>query len=139
MASIKTGPLGQLYTRFLTSPTEDVLHPEAVLHYITSLTSVHKDKIISHLEREAVCYKKKEQRVLSSVESQNSCVLEVATTIEFVHSGGAFLGGIDDNFVSDQTVTAPIVSLCFFIVLLSSLLVSMVLTRSTISATLCQF
>jgi hypothetical protein len=55
--------------------------------------------------------KKKEEKILDAVEASNALVVEVETTMEFVTSGGAYLPGLDDNFLADRTVTLPIV--CF--------------------------
>src|SRR4051794_17166984 len=105
MASLK-----QVYSSFMHDPKADVLHSNAGLHYITTLTSfASSSAIATHLAREARLYKKKEQKIISSVETGDSLVLEVATTIEFVNGGGAILVGLDDNFLSDQTVIAPFV------------------------------
>ncbi|KAK6336414.1 hypothetical protein TWF696_001972 [Orbilia brochopaga] len=111
-----TGPLTSLYSDFLLDPKKEVLHPQAGLHYIASTgNSFHSaSAIIAHLAREAILYSKKEQKLLSAVESRDSVVLEVATTIEFTNGGGALLPGLDDNFVADQTVYFPMVHIVHF-------------------------
>ena len=102
--------LTKLYSSFMDSPRAEHIHDDAALHYITTLTSISSGpSISSHLGREAKLYKKKEQKVLSSVESGNSLVVEVATTLEFLNGGGSFLPGLDDNFITGQVITAPVV------------------------------
>lgn len=53
---------------------------------------------------------KKTEKVISSFETNDSLVIEMETTIEFKTSGGLYLPGLDDNFLSDQTVTFALVS-----------------------------
>ncbi len=54
--------------------------------------------------------KKKNEKVLDAVEGSHSLSLDIETTIEFRNSGGAYLPGLDDNFVADRTVIFPMVS-----------------------------
>ena len=108
MASSK---LGKIYSAFLDNIRADVWHSDASLHYITTLVTVSSGaEIAAHFRRQARLYKLKEQKVLSAVESGNTLVLEVATTIEFENGGGAILPNLDDNFLADQVVTTPMVS-----------------------------
>ncbi|KAF3938588.1 hypothetical protein ABW19_dt0210267 [Dactylella cylindrospora] len=110
------GPLTALYTAFLTNPKKEVLHAQAGLHYISSTGNSFQTSaaIIGHLTREALLYEKKEQKVLSAVESSDAVVVEVSTTIEFKNGGGVLLPGLDDNFVADQTVYLPMVHIVQF-------------------------
>lgn len=55
--------------------------------------------------------KKKEEKFLDVVEGKDSLAVEVQTCIEFETGGGAYLPGLDDNFLADRTVNLPIVSL----------------------------
>jgi hypothetical protein len=98
------------YQAFLASPSVGALADAATLNYVTTLTSLHEaTAIIKHLTTQAKLLKKKEEKVLSAIEGGNGLSLEIETTIEFVSGGGAFLPGLDDNFLSDRTVTLPIV------------------------------
>ncbi|KAF3090829.1 hypothetical protein TWF569_010254 [Orbilia oligospora] len=110
------GSLTKLYSEFITSPKRDSLHNQAGLHYIGSTGSSFQsgDAIINHLKREAGWYTKKEQKILSSVESHNSVVVEISNVIEFTNGGGMLLPNLDDNFVTDQTVTLPMVHIVQF-------------------------
>lgn len=49
--------------------------------------------------------------MLNCIESEDEICLDVETTLEFVTGGGAYLPGLDDNFLADRVVTFPIVSL----------------------------
>jgi hypothetical protein len=105
------GPLTKLYSKFLTDPQKDVLHAQAGLHYISTTGNSFQTNtaILGHLTREALLYKYKEQKVLSAVEAPNAVVVEVSAAIEFQNGGGVLLPGLDDNFVTDQTVHLPMV------------------------------
>lgn len=99
------------YARFLSSPSAAVLANDASLNYITTLTTLNEpSKIIRNLT--SLELKRKEQKIISAVEDpeQASLAVEVDTTIEFVSSGGAYLPGLDDNFLADRVVKLPIVS-----------------------------
>ncbi|KAF3919560.1 hypothetical protein ABW20_dc0102583 [Dactylellina cionopaga] len=110
------GPLTKLYSQFLVDPKKDVLHAQAGLHYISSTAnSIQSNSaIISHFTKESFLYNKKEQKVLSAVESGNAVVLEVSVVIEFTNGAGIWLPGLDDNFITDQTVILPVVHIVQF-------------------------
>ncbi|KAL7273033.1 hypothetical protein RUND412_004135 [Rhizina undulata] len=99
------------YTRFLSAPKTSALFPsDPSLNYITTTQSIlSAESIVKHLTHEATQLKKKVEKVLSSVETGDTLALEVETEIEFVLSGGSFLPGMDDNFVTDQSIVLPIV------------------------------
>lgn len=102
--------LSAKYQAFLASPSPGALANNASLNYITTLTSISEPAaIIKHLTVQEKILKKKADKILSAVESANGLCLDVETTLEFVSGGGAFLPGLDDNFVSDRTVTFPMV------------------------------
>jgi hypothetical protein len=98
------------YAAFLANPSTGALAGTATLHYITTLTSI-KDAtaIIKHLSVQEKLLKKKQQKILDAIEGQHALSVDVDTTIEFQNGGGAYLPGLDDNFVSDRTVTFPMV------------------------------
>ena len=86
-----------------------MLSENASLHYITTLTTVNScGAILKHLGSRAL--KKNREQVLNLIDGGNDIFLEVETTIEFISGGGAYLPGLDDNFLADRVVTLPIVS-----------------------------
>jgi hypothetical protein len=98
------------YAAFLANPSSGALAANATLHYITTLTSIQDaTAIIKHLSVQEKLLKKKNQKILNAVEGQHALSVDVDTTIEFQNGGGAYLPGLDDNFVSDRTVTFPMV------------------------------
>jgi hypothetical protein len=103
--------LAAKYKAFLARPSPSALASEnAALHYITTLTSIYEaPAIIKHFTVQEKLLKKKEQKLLSVIESANALSVDVETTIEFVNGGGAYLPGLDDNFVADRIVNFPMV------------------------------
>lgn len=105
--------LQSLYQTFLAAPTPAALADNASFHYIATLTTFHEPAaIVKHLSGQPQLLRRKLEKVLSTVESNDAICLEVETTLEFVVSGGAFLPGLDDNFLTGRVVTFPIVSTC---------------------------
>jgi hypothetical protein len=103
--------LSATYKAFLASPSPSALADHASLHYITTLTTINEaPAIIKHFTVQEKLLKLNEQKVLSTIESPDGglCV-DVQVTIEFIQGGGAYLPGLDDNFVSDRLVTFPMV------------------------------
>ena len=102
--------LSAKYQRFLANPSTAVLAEKASIHYITTLTTINEPTaIIKHLSAQAKQLEKKSEKLLSAIESSNGLCLDVETTLEFISGGGAFLPGLDDNFLADRTVTFPVV------------------------------
>ncbi|KAI5796623.1 hypothetical protein EDC01DRAFT_614218 [Geopyxis carbonaria] len=102
--------LQKTYQRFIASPNAFALTENASLHYITSGKSVDsRDSILSHLTRERKQMKKRVEKVISSVETADSLVLEIETEIEIITNGGNFLPGLDENFLVDQVIVFPII------------------------------
>lgn len=96
------------YEAFLGAPTVSALADEASLHYVPTLTTVHDaPNIVKRLT--ALSLKRREEKILGAVESQQALVAEVETCIEFVSDGGAYLPGLDDNFLADRVVTLLVV------------------------------
>ncbi|KAJ4287968.1 hypothetical protein N0V90_011983 [Kalmusia sp. IMI 367209] len=107
--------LSAKYKAFLASPSSGALADNASLHYITTLTTINDaPAIIKHLAVQEKLLKKKEQKVLSAIESVNGLCVDVETTIEFLAGGGAYLPGLDDNFVADRIVNLPLVHIVHF-------------------------
>jgi hypothetical protein len=102
--------LQSTFKQFLAAPNPTLLADKASLHYITTLVTFNtSSEIIKHLGSLTRQLKKKEENFLDVVESENALAVEVETTIEFLTGGGAYLPGLDDNFLADRTVTFPIV------------------------------
>ncbi|KAL6818595.1 hypothetical protein GGI42DRAFT_9150 [Trichoderma sp. SZMC 28013] len=103
------------YKQFLASPSSSLLADNASLHYVTTLTSfVGATEIIKHLNTLQKQVKKKKEDVISLIDGQNVIAVEVDTCIEFVTSGGAYLPGLDDNFLSDREAFLPIMHIVSF-------------------------
>ncbi|KAL7945990.1 hypothetical protein V8C42DRAFT_322163 [Trichoderma barbatum] len=103
------------YKQFLASPSSSLLADKASLHYVTTLTSfVGATEIIKHLNSLQKQVKKKKEEVINLIDGQNVIAVEVDTCIEFVTSGGAYLPGLDDNFLSDREAFLPIMHIVSF-------------------------
>jgi hypothetical protein len=107
--------LSATYLAFLNNPSRAALADNAALHYITTLTSLHDAAaIVKHLAVQDKLLKKTSQKILDAVEGRHALSVDVETTIEFQNGGGAYLPGLDDNFISDRTVTFPMVHIVHF-------------------------
>ncbi|TAQ84427.1 hypothetical protein B7494_g7253 [Chlorociboria aeruginascens] len=107
--------LQSVYQQFLASPNSSHLASNASLHYITTLVTLNgPTEIIKHLGSQSHEFEKKEERFLDVVEGPDSLAVETHTTLEFQTGGGAYLPGLDDNFLADRTVTFPIVHIVQF-------------------------
>ena len=109
MASLKA-----IYQNFLTTPSLAALSNEAAsLNYIPTLTTINSAAaILKHFSAHQRVLKKNQENLLSAIESQDAVCLDVETTLEFITGGGAYLPGLDDNFLADRVVTFPMVVLC---------------------------
>ena len=104
--------LQSLYQGFLANPSASALAEAASFNYITTLTTIHEPAaIVKHLAAQNKELRKKQENVIGSIESSDAVCLDVETTLEFVSSGGAYLPGLDDNFLADRVVTFPVVSM----------------------------
>lgn len=100
------------YRQFLASPSAALLADNASLHYQTTTTSITgPEQIIKHIVLTQKQVSKKKEEVLHIVEGQNALALELDTALEFRTSGGPYLPGLDDNFITDRTAYLPIVSI----------------------------
>ncbi|KAI9702040.1 MAG: hypothetical protein M1836_001384 [Candelina mexicana] len=107
--------LKALYQQFLARPTSTCLTESASLSYVTTLTTINEPtSILKHILKEEKQLRKKKEEILDAIEAQAALFLEVETTFEFLTSGGAYLPGLDDNFVADQVVTLPITHVVHF-------------------------
>ena len=105
MASLKS-----VYQSFLTSPNASTLNDNASLNYITTLTTISSAAaIVKHHAAHEKVLTKKGEKILSCIEGCDALCLDVETTLEFIAGGGAYLPGLDENFLVDRAVTFPIV------------------------------
>lgn len=103
-------PLKSLYQSFLASPNASALTDDASLNYITTLTTINTAAaIVKHHAAHQKVLTKKEEKVLSCIEGIDALCVDVETTLEFITGGGAYLPGLDDNFLADRVVTFPMV------------------------------
>ena len=103
--------LKALYEAHLANLNAPALSEDSSLNYITTLTTINTAAAITrHHAAHQKVLKKKEEKILSCIEGHNGLCLDVETTIEFLAGGGAYLPGLDDNFLADRVVTFPIVS-----------------------------
>lgn len=106
MASLKA-----IYQSYLANPTASNLSENASINYITTLTTINTaPAIVKHNAAHQKVLQKKEEKVLSCIEGNDAMCLDIETTLEFITGGGAYLPGLDDNFLSDRVVTFPMVS-----------------------------
>jgi hypothetical protein len=104
----------QVYTTYLSNPTTALLADNASIHYLPTTTSINEPTaIIRHLASQAKLLTKKSEKIMHAVEGTGSISIEMETTIEFIAGGGVYAPGLDDNFLSDQVVVFPTVSLLF--------------------------
>ncbi|GME40252.1 Major facilitator superfamily [Neofusicoccum parvum] len=107
--------LSAKYQSFLSAPATGALAPGASINYVPTATTVAEPTaILKHLAAQGKLLKTKAQKLLSAIEGSDGLCLDVETTLEFVNGGGAYLPGLDDNFVSDRTVTFPTVHIVQF-------------------------
>lgn len=108
--------LKDTYLNFLANPSPIALSSDtASLNYIPTLTTINSAaSIVKHLLAHHLVLKKKQETVLTTIESHDAICLDVETTLEFLTGGGAYLPGLDDNFLADRVVTFPMV-IRFFI------------------------
>lgn len=106
MSSLKA-----IYQDFLAQPRADALSTDAAsLNYITTLTTITPAAaIVKHIAAHQRVLQKKEEKVLSAIEGEGALCLDVETTLEFITGGGAYLPGLDENFLADRVVTFPMV------------------------------
>lgn len=105
MASLRT-----IYHNYLANPAASALNENASLNYITTLTTINTaTAIVKHNAAHQKVLRKKAEKILSCIESSDALCLDVETTLEFITGGGAYLPGLDDNFLADRVVIFPMV------------------------------
>lgn len=99
------------YKKFLAAPNSSLLADKATLHYVTTTTAfAGATEIIKHLNSLQKQVKTKKQDALQVIEGQDAIAVEVDTALEFLTSGGAYLPGLDDNFLTDRVAHLVVVS-----------------------------
>ncbi|KAL9100229.1 MAG: hypothetical protein Q9163_004368 [Psora crenata] len=107
--------LSGAYKAYLNNPTTQGLSDNASLHYVPTLTTISTSTAIAkHNAAHMKILRKKEQKFLGCVEGKDAICADIETTLEFLSGGGAYLPGLDDNFVSDRTATFPMVHIVHF-------------------------
>ena len=102
--------LREVYENYLANPSSGALSENATLNYIPTLTTITSSAAIAkHNAAHLNVVKKKSEKIIDCVVGGNAVSLDIETTLEFVTGGGAYLPGLDDNFVSDRVVTFPMV------------------------------
>lgn len=102
--------LAATYKQFLAAPDASLLANDASLNYVTTTTSIKSAAdILQHIRTSNGKFKKNKEEFLHAVQGQNALAVEIDTTLEFLTSGGPYLPGLDDNFLSDRVVYVPIV------------------------------
>ncbi|KAM0343824.1 hypothetical protein ACHAPU_008093 [Fusarium lateritium] len=97
------------YKQFLAAPSSSMLADTAALHYVTTTTTfAGPTQIMKHLTGLQKQVSKKKEEVFNIVDGQNVIVLETDTGLGFKTSGGPYLPGLDDNFLSARDVYLPI-------------------------------
>ncbi|KAF4989570.1 hypothetical protein FGRMN_9032 [Fusarium graminum] len=97
------------YKQFLAAPSSSMLADTAALHYVTTTTTfAGPTQIMKHLTGLQKQVAKKKEEVFNIVDGQNVIVLEIDTGLGFQTSGGPYLPGLDDNFLSARDVYLPI-------------------------------
>lgn len=105
MASFK-----DTYQSYLVNPSASALGENASLNYITTLTTINTAAaIVRHNAAHQKVLKKKSEKIISCIEGRDAICLDIETTLELISGGGAYLPGLDDNFLADRTVTFPMV------------------------------
>lgn len=103
--------LQAVYKQFLAAPNSSALAQNASLHYITTTTSFHgPTDIIKHLNSQRNQIKKEKEDILIVIEGQGALAVQTELSLEFQDHGGAYLPGLDDQFLSDRVVHIPVVS-----------------------------
>ncbi|RPA82618.1 hypothetical protein BJ508DRAFT_86508 [Ascobolus immersus RN42] len=105
----------QKYQSFLARPVAGHLAEDASMIYTTTADLIQgADTIIKHFSKNNQLFSKRSDKQISVVETQDTLVYETDTSIEFRTGGGSFLPGLDDNFLSDQTVNFVLIHIVEF-------------------------
>ncbi len=110
-----SNPHVQAYSAFQNGPTADALTSDAGLHYITTTTNIDSAAaVIKHLSAQSKQVTRKDSRILSAVQGQNSLFLETEVTLQFNNGGGAWLPSMDENLLDEKMVNFPLLHIVTF-------------------------
>lgn len=99
-----------VYKRFLSDYQSASLAPDVSLYYIPTTTKIEGvDAVRSHLAKQEKLVKTKSQTILDAIEGSQSICVDVETTLEFDHAGGAYLPSLDENFLTGRVASFPTV------------------------------
>ncbi|PNY23602.1 Uncharacterized protein TCAP_06454 [Tolypocladium capitatum] len=108
------------YKKFLAAPNSSLLADKATLLYVTTTTAFSgATEIVKHLNSLQKQVKTKKQDAMLSIEGRivgggNAIAVEVDTALEFQTSGGVYLPGLDDNFLTDRVAHLAIIHIVSF-------------------------
>ncbi|PSR91903.1 hypothetical protein BD289DRAFT_429854 [Coniella lustricola] len=107
--------LHAVYKQFLAAPSSAALAPNAALHYITTVTSFYgPTDIIKHLSAQRNQIKKEKDDIINVVEGHDALAVQTELSLEFQDNGGAYLPGLDDQFLYDRVVHIPVLHIVKF-------------------------
>ncbi|KAJ5660406.1 hypothetical protein N7507_006857 [Penicillium longicatenatum] len=96
------------YRKFLADPKSANVAANISLIYVTSTTKFEgSDSVLTHLSRQSSIVKKKAEDIINAIESSDSLVLDIETTLEFLENGGAYLPSLSEDYLADRVVTIP--------------------------------
>ncbi|KAJ5528161.1 hypothetical protein N7513_012320 [Penicillium frequentans] len=96
------------YSKFLANPRSAQVAANISLIYVTSTTKFEgSDSVLTHLSRQSSIVKKKAENIINAIESSDSLVLDIETTLEFLQNGGAYLPSLSEDHLADRVVTIP--------------------------------
>jgi hypothetical protein len=99
------------YRKFLADPKSANVAANISLIYVTSTTKFEgSDSVLTHLSRQSSIVKKKTEDIINAIESSDSLVLDIETTLEFLENGGAYLPSLSEDYLADRVVTIPTVN-----------------------------
>jgi len=102
--------MASTYQAFLAAPTTAALAANASITYITTTTTINEPAaILKHLQAQGKQVLKKDEKVLSVIESANGVCLETETTLQFQNGGGTYLPGMDENLLDERIVTLSLI------------------------------
>lgn len=103
--------LQAVYKQFLAAPSSSALAQNASLHYITTTTSFYgPTDIIKHISSHGKQVKKNKEDILDAIEGHNAVAVQTELSLDFQESGGVYLPGLDDQFLTDRVVYIAVVS-----------------------------
>ncbi|KAL9111380.1 MAG: hypothetical protein Q9227_004257 [Pyrenula ochraceoflavens] len=95
----------EAYQSFLASPKVSDLSDDAILAYVTVVSSIQNSaSIVKHLTSTEIRHVI--QKIIGTVDGGSNAFYDIENTIQFVAGGGKYLPGLDE-FIVDKTLTFP--------------------------------